>query len=78
MSTRAKQKRRILEFLIKNKEITTMDSFVLFGDTRLSDKIYRLKKDGYLFDEEWVRTTNKYGEKVKFKKYIYKGEKENV
>ena len=70
------QKDRILDHLEKYGSITTWQSFELYGDTRLSDKIYRLKKDNYEFDEEWITKTNRFGEKVTFKKYILKS-KEN-
>lgn len=66
------QKERILQHLQKYGSITTWDSFTLYGDTRLGDKIYRLKRDNYKFNEEWVYRTNRYGKKIKFKKYILK------
>lgn len=69
------QKDRILEHLQKYGSITTWDSFELYGDTRLSDKIYRLKQEGYNFDEEWETKKNRYGNSVSFKRYILKGEK---
>lgn len=67
------QKNRILNHLKKYGNITTWESFELYGDTRLSDKIYKLKKDGYKFSEEWVFKKNRYGKKIKFKKYILEG-----
>lgn len=66
------QKNRILEHLVKYGSITTWQSFELYGDTRLSDKIFKLKKEGYSFDEEWIYKMNRYGKKIKFKKYILK------
>lgn len=69
------QKQRILEHLKKYGSITTWDSFSLYGDTRLSDKIYQLKRDNYVFEEEWVTKKNRYGKPVSFKKYILKGER---
>lgn len=69
------QKQRILEHLKKYGSITTWDSFSLYGDTRLSDKIYQLKKDNYEFDEEWITKKNRYGKPVSFKKYILKEER---
>lgn len=69
---RLTQKDRILEHLQKYGSITTWDSFSLYGDTRLSDKIYRLKKDGYDFTEEWETKTNRFGNPVTFKRYILK------
>ena len=61
---------RILAHLKEYKTITTWESFERYGDTRLSDKIYKLKKLGYKFGEEWITKNNRYGEKVRFKKYI--------
>lgn len=69
------QKQRILEHLKKYGSITTWDSFSLYGDTRLSDKIYQLKKDNYEFDEEWITKKNRYGKPVSFKKYILREER---
>ena len=69
------QKERILNHLIGNKSITTWESFELYGDTRLSDKIYRLKKEGFEFEEEWIIKKNRYGKQIRFKKYILKEEK---
>ncbi len=64
------QKQIILEHFLKYKSLTSWDSIRLYGDTRLSDKIYQLKKDGYKFKEEWITKKNRNGIKVKFKKYI--------
>ena len=67
------QKQRILEHLQKYGSITSLESFQLYGDTRLSDKIYRLRKDNYQFEEEWIEKKNRFGETVRFKKYILAG-----
>lgn len=66
------QKERILEHLLNYGTITTWESFERYGDTRLSDKIFRLKKDGYSFDEEWISTKNRFGNSISYKKYILK------
>jgi hypothetical protein len=66
------QKDRILKHLQEYGSITTWDSFSLYGDTRLSDKIYRLKKEGYDFNEEWETKMNRFGNPVTFKRYILK------
>ena len=71
------QKQIILEHFLKYKSLTSWDSIRLYGDTRLSDKIYQLKKDGYKFSGEWIISKNRFGEKVKFKKYILINEEEN-
>lgn len=64
------QKQRILEHLEKYGSITTFQSFMMYGDTRLSDKIYQLKKDGYKFEEEVQNGQNRFGNPVRYKKYI--------
>ena len=64
------QKERILEHLKRYGSITTFQSFMMYGDTRLSDKIYKLKKDGYCFKEEWQEGQNRFGKPVRYKKYI--------
>lgn len=64
------QKEVILEHFLKHKTLTSWESFKLYGDTRLSDKIYQLKKDGYRFSEEWIHKKNRNGLKIRFKKYI--------
>lgn len=40
-------KQRILNHLKKYGSITQLEAINLYWDWRLSDKIYRLKKDGY-------------------------------
>lgn len=64
------QKQIILDHFLKYKSLTSWDSFRLYGDTRLSDKVYQLKKGGYKFEEDWITKKNRNGVKVKFKKYI--------
>ncbi|MGN0967146.1 MAG: helix-turn-helix domain-containing protein [Candidatus Coprovivens sp.] len=67
------QKDRILRHLRDYGHITSWESFVEYGITRLSAIIYNLKHlDGFEFDEEWQTRTNRYGEKTSFKKYILK------
>lgn len=48
--------------------ITTFDAFTELKCTRLSEYIRQIKKDYEVYDE-WITTTNKYGEKVRYKKY---------
>ena len=67
------QKGMILKHLKDVGNITSWEAIKEYGATRLSAIIYDLKKDGYAFDEEWVSTTNRYGDPVSFKKYIFKG-----
>ena len=69
------QKERILNHLKRYGSITSWESFEMYGATRLSAIIYNLKKDGYEFNEEWIKRKNRFGEQVEFKKYILKEDK---
>ena len=62
----------VLDYLYENGSITTWEAYSKLFITRLSAKIYDLKKLGYAFDEEWITKKNRYGRKVSFKKYILK------
>ena len=64
------QENRILEHLQQCGSITSWEAIKEFGATRLSAIIFNLKEKGYLFNEEWVTATNRYGDSVSFKKYI--------
>ena len=68
------QNEMLLDYLNKNGSITTYESFTELFITRLSARIYELKKKGYNFEEEWVIKKNRYGKTCSFKKYILKGE----
>ena len=60
---------RILSYLKENGSITTWEAIKEFGCTRLSHYIWLLRKTYYIPDL-WEETTNRYGDKVKYKKYI--------
>ena len=62
-------KERILKYMQDFGSITTFEAFTELGCTRLSEYIRQLRQD-YQVDDEWVHTTNRYGESVKYKKYI--------
>lgn len=68
------QTEMVLDYLRIKGSITTWEAYSKLFITRLSAKIYDLKKLGYNFDEEWITKKNRYGRKVSFKKYILKGE----
>ena len=61
---------RILQYLEDNKTITTWEAIKEFGCTRLSHYIWVLRKK-YPIRDEWIYTVNRYGDKVKYKIYIY-------
>ena len=64
------QNEMLLDYLRKNKSITTYESFTELFITRLSARIWDLKNlYGCEFEEEWVVKKNRYGKQCSFKKY---------
>ena len=63
-------KERILNYLKKYKSITQLQAINLFWDWRLSDKIYRLKKDGYNIKSEKLKVKRADGTNAYVSKYI--------
>lgn len=64
---------RILEYLKKNKSITSMEAFEKFGATRLSAIIYTLRNEGYVIQNVERSSANRFGDKVRFVEYTYIG-----
>lgn len=46
---------RLLKYLKTFKNITSLEAINMFGETRLSARIYDLKKQGYKFKTETIR-----------------------
>lgn len=61
-------KERILNYIKMFGSITTYQAFTDLGCTRLSEYIRQLRLE-YIIKDEWITTTNRYGEKVQYKKY---------
>lgn len=62
-------KDRVLKYMQDFGSITTLDAIKDLGDTRLSDKIYRLKREGYVIKTQREQGKNRYGEKTQFVRY---------
>ena len=62
-------KDRVLKYMQDFGSISSLEAFKDLGCTRLSALIFLLRKD-YRIDDEWVKTTNRYGDKVEFKRYF--------
>lgn len=60
---------RILQYMRDFGSITTFQAFTDLGCTRLSEYIRQLRLE-YHIEDEWQHTTNRYGEKVSYKKYF--------
>lgn len=61
-------KEKVLQYMIDFGSITTFQAFQDLGCTRLSEYIRQLRQT-YDVQDEWIESTNRYGEKVRFKKF---------
>lgn len=64
------QEIRVLDYLIENGSITSWEAIKEFGITRLSAKIYNLRKDGWLINKEFKSSKNRYGDIVSYAVYF--------
>lgn len=61
---------KVLEHLQKNNTITSMEAIDLYGATRLSDIIFRLRKKGYNIETKKIDIIDRYGNPNHYGKYI--------
>lgn len=66
----------VLRHLKEYKTITSFEAFTEYGATRLSAIIFDLRKK-YDITDEWIEKTNRFGDVVRFKRYIYRKEKQS-
>jgi predicted transcriptional regulator len=59
---------RIFNYIKDFGSITTFEAFTELGCTRLSEYIRQLRLEHNIKDT-WITSTNRYGEKIQFKKY---------
>lgn len=70
MKKSTSQKNEVLKYLKTHKRgITSIQAVELFGATRLSDIIFRLRKEGYDIVTEAITTKNRYGHTTTYAKY---------
>lgn len=63
------QKDRILQYIREFGSISSWEAYKELGITQLGARIKELKEEGYEFQTEWESSTNRYEEKVDFKRY---------
>lgn len=61
-------KERIISYMREFNSITTYNAFIDLGCSRLSEYIRQIRLT-HKVNDEWVYTINRYGEKVKYKRY---------
>lgn len=72
MNEKMNQEKAVLRHLRTNNYITSMIAFDLYGITRLSSIIHRLRKQGYNIETKMVYTTNRFGYTVGYANYYLK------
>ena len=63
------QRERVLNYMRDFGDITPFQAFTDLGCTKLATRISELIDEGYQIKKDWVSSKNRYGEKVRFKKY---------
>ncbi len=61
--------RRVFEYIMDFGSITTLQACVDLGETRLSARIFELRKRGVPIRSEWIEIRNRYNEPRRVKKY---------
>ena len=59
---------RVLNYIKQFGSITTKEAFEDLGCTRLSEYIRQIRMN-HIVKDEWIKSINRYGEKVEYKKY---------
>ncbi len=67
------QKQAVLNYL-RQRPITSFEAFAELGVTRLARIIFNLRKDGNIIEGDDVVRKNRYGQTVRFTRYILKAE----
>lgn len=66
-----KQSERIVKYIERYGSITPMEAFADLGITKLATRVSEMRKDGWEFDQELVKTKNRFGENVHYMKYSF-------
>jgi len=61
-------------FHLASQSITSLEAVDLYGVTRLSGRIYDLKKEGHQIESEMVEVKNRRGDTCHVKRYTLKEE----
>ena len=67
------QQQRIFEYMKAHGGITTLDAMYDLGVTRLSGRIFDLRKSGVEIDSERITVKNRYGEDCSVVRYSLRG-----
>lgn len=65
------QEEEVMLHLFQYKSITSWEAIKLYGITRLSEIIRRIRSKDYLIETEDIKFTNRYGNSSAYAKYNY-------
>lgn len=70
---------RILEYIKTFGSISPLEAFRDLGITKLATRISEMRKTGMEFEQEYMKSKNRFGETVYFMRYFLpKGDKQDV
>lgn len=70
MTTKTNKTKLVLRHLLNRQTITSMEAISLYGATRLSSIIFRLRKRGFDIKTSPKKTIDKYGNTVIYGQYV--------
>jgi len=73
-SKKSSQKKRILKYLNRYHKIDPLKAWSKCGVYRLSDVIYKLRRDGYEIITDEKKVKNQFGEECRVAEYLYYGD----
>lgn len=65
------QAERIEAYINKYGSISSMEAFADLGITKLATRVSEMKKDGYVFEQEYIESKNRFGESVYYMRYSF-------
>ena len=71
------QRERVTKYINEFGSISSLEAFRDLGVTRLADVVFKMKKDGIVFNTQTEKSINRYGDPVYFARYSF-AEQENT
>ena len=73
------QSERIIDYIKQFGSISPLEAFRDLGITKLATRISEMKKEGMEFDQEFMKSKNRFGETVHYMRYsLPKKDKQEV
>ena len=66
------QMKRVKEWLEEGKTLTSMQAYDMWGCTRMSDKVFKLRKHGMDIETVMLTRKNRFGDTCNYAEYVYK------